>query len=170
MSDPVNWQAISAVAEALGAAGVIATLLYLAIQIRQANSNDRVDGLQQLGRDYANHSAVVMRDENVAAFIKGLNSYRDLTPEERVKFDICVAGYINVVEVGLYHAEVNRLDEVLEMLSNYLGPRLFAYPGLRDWWQHGKKGGFGESTQAWVDEEIQKNKDTEGFWEHKRAE
>ena len=166
----MNWDAISTVAEIIAAVGVIVTLLYLARQIRDGNENERVDAIQQVGRDYATHSAVVMSDENVGAFIKGLNSYGDLKTEERVKFDICMTGYINVVEVSIYHAEADRVDELLVMLSNYLGPRLFAYPGTEEWWRHGHKGGFAVSTQEWVDKQIEKNRNTSGFWEYQSAE
>ena len=35
----MNWDAISAIAELLGAVAVLATLVYLAFQIKQANTN-----------------------------------------------------------------------------------------------------------------------------------
>jgi hypothetical protein len=166
----MSWDAISTIAEVIGAAAVVGTLIYLAIQIRQGNDNDRVQGIQQLGRDYAAHTAAVTRDEMVGSFMKGLNRYGDLTPEERAKFEYCVGGYINLGEAALYHAEVNRLHEAMEMLSAYLGPRVFAYPGFREWWRHGDRAGFAESTQDWVDEQIARNADTPLFWEYGRGE
>lgn len=105
-------------AEVIGAIGVIVSLLYLAIQVRQGNQNHVVDSHQQIARDFGAHSAVVMRDENVSAFIKGLTQYDDLTAEGRVKFDLCVGVIINIVEVTIYDAEAGRLDAVLEMLNN----------------------------------------------------
>lgn len=162
----MNWDAISTIAEVVGAAAVVGTLIYLAIQIRQGNDNDRVQGIQQLGRDYAAHTAVVTSDEMVGSFMKGLKRYGDLSPEERAKFEYCVGGYINLGEAALYHAEVNRLQEAMEMLSAYLGPRVFAYPGFREWWRHGDRAGFAESTQQWVDEQIASNTETPPFWEY----
>lgn len=162
----MNWDAIGTIAEVVGAAAVVGTLVYLAIQIRQGNENDRVQGIQQLGRDYAAHTAVVTNDGMVGCFMKGLNRYGELSPEERAKFEYCVGGYINLGEAALYHAEVNRLHEAIEMLGAYLGPRLFAYTGFRDWWRHGDGAGFAESTQAWVDDQIARNTETKGFWEY----
>ena len=107
-----------------------------------------------------------MRDENVSAFIKELNTYEDLTAEERVKFDLCVGIFLNVVEVTIYHAEAGRLDEVLEMLHNHLGPRLFAYPGLEKWWRNGNRAGFSPETQDWVDKQIERNRGSAVFWEN----
>jgi len=164
----MNWDAISTIAEIIGAAAVVATLAYLAIQIRHGTDNDRVQGLQQLSRDWATHAALVSSDEHVAVFVKGLNAYAELSPEERVKFDFCVGGYINLGEVALYHAEVDRLHELIDAVNAYLGPRFFAYPGMRDWWHHGNKGGFTETTQKWIDEQILRNQETSPFWEAKQ--
>ena len=97
----MNWDAIGTIAEIIGATAVVATLAYLAAQIRHGIDNDRVQGIQQLSRDWATHSALVTSDENVAVFIKGLNAYGELSPEERMKFDFCVGGYINLGEVAL---------------------------------------------------------------------
>lgn len=165
----MNWEAIGSVAETLGALGVMASLIYLAVQLRQSKRDVRADALQQLGRDYAAHGSIVMQDENVTAFIKGLKCYSNLTATERVKFDYCATGFINIVESALYHGEAGRLDEVVVMLKEYLGPRVFAYSGFRAWWEHGRKAGFGEPTQAWVDEQIIQNKDTVGFWEYQHG-
>jgi len=160
----MNWDMISTVAEAVGAAGVIITLIYLARQVREANQNVAIEANQQLGRDLASHGAVVMGDENVDALLKGLKSFSTLTPQEQVKFDNAVAVYVNFVEATLLHNEAGRIEDVRVMLGNYLGPRLFAYPGFEEWWLHGEKGGFGDYTQREIDLMIEKYRGTKGFW------
>ena len=162
----MNWEAVGSLAETVGAVGVIGTLIYIAIQVRQTNRNLYVDAHQQVVRDYESHHSAVVQDENVEAFIKGLNNYSSLNPEERAKFDFCLAGYVNLIEETIYQADAGRLGEVLEMWRHYLGPRIFAYSGFRDWWVHGNRAGFAESTQTMVDTLIELNKDTEGFWEY----
>ena len=77
---------------------------------------------------------------------------RSLTPEERVKFDNCITGYINIVEVTLYHTEQGRIEEVLEMVSGNFGLRYFSYPGANEWWDHCEKLAFADSTRQWVDD------------------
>lgn len=163
----MNWDALGAVAEVVGAIGVIGTLLYIAVQVRQTNNDSRIEAHQQITRDYEQHMANVAHDQHVEAFVKGLNDYADLTPLERVKFDLCMSGYINLIEETLYHEEGGKLPELRQMLSAYLGPRLFAYQGFRDWWEHDRKAGFAEVTQSLVDDLIAMNGDTPGFWEYK---
>jgi hypothetical protein len=162
----MNWQVIATIAEVAAAIGVIVSLVYLARQIRQSTLDSEASANQEAGRDHANHLSVVMSDENTDAFIKGLNSYASLSPAERYKFDFCMGGYLNIVEVILLHNEAGRGFELLEMVTNNYGPRVFAYPGAKEWWDHGKKGGFGKSTQQWVDMMIEKNAGVPGFWEY----
>jgi hypothetical protein len=162
----MNWEVIGTIAEVAAAIGVIVSLVYLARQIRQANLDSEVSANREAGRDYADHLTVVMSDANTEAFIKGLNSYATLTPAERYKFDFCMAGYINLVEVILYQNEAGRASELLEMVTDNFGPRVFAYPGAKEWWNHGKKGGFAKSTQQWVDMMFEKNGGVPKFWEY----
>ena len=162
----MNWEAIGTIAEVVGAVGVIVSLLYLAVQIRRANINYVADSHHRVTDTWGNHTSIVMSDDNVAAFVKGLNAYEELSPEERVKFDFCISMLINLVETTIYHADAGVLDEVLEMEHNYLGPRLFAYPGFEQWWKHGDKSGFSPETQEWVDKEIELNRGSATFWEH----
>ncbi len=162
----MNWEAVGTVAETIAAIGVIVTLFYLARQIRESNVNDRVSANQEVGRDYASHLSTIMADENIASFIKGLNSYADLTPEERYKFDFCMAGYLNIAEVIIYHHEGSRMFEELDMITGNFGPRVFAYPGAREWWEHGHKEGFADSTKEWVDLMFQEYQGTPGFWQY----
>ncbi len=151
--------------EFIGGVAVLVTLIYLALQIRQSNQNDRLDALQKGLVNYSNHSAIVARDENVGAFVKGLNAYESLGPEERVKFNMCVTGYLNVVEMTKAHTETGKLNEVIDAVDPYFGPRLFAYPGFRDWWSHTKKAGFLPETVTWVDQQIDEHRSAKGFWE-----
>lgn len=162
----MNWEVIGSAAEVAAAIGVIVSLVYLARQIRQTHLDSEVSANQEAGRDYANHLCVVMADENTDAFIKGLNSYDSLTPAERYKFDFCMAGYVNMIEVILLQNEAGRGKDLLGMVTGNFGPRVFAYPGAKEWWDHGKKAGFAESTQQWVDMMFETNADVPGFWEY----
>jgi hypothetical protein len=166
----MNWEVIATVAEVAAAIGVVVSLVYLARQIRQASLDSEASANQELGRDYANLLSVIMSDENADAFMKGLHSYDLLAPVERFKFDFCMAGYLNLVEVILYHNEAGRGQDLLEMVTENFGPRVFAYPGAREWWAHGKKAGFGKSTQEWADMMFERNAETPGFWDYSSSE
>jgi hypothetical protein len=56
------------------------------------------------------------------------------------------------------------------MVTENFGPRVFAYPGARDWWAHGNKAGFAKSTQEWADMMFKKNAEIPGFWDYSSSE
>ncbi len=149
--------------EFIGGVAVLVTLIYLAIQVRQSNQNDRLSALKETIALYSSHGAIVASDEHVGAFVKGLRDYGSLGPEERVKFNMCVAGYLNVIEVTRAHQ--TRLDDVVEAVGPYFGSRLFAYSGFRDWWEHDARAGFLPETIAVVDQLVEAYRDSPGFWE-----
>ena len=49
----MNWEALAAIGELVGATAVVATLLYLALQIRQNNNSQRVLAKQEMTRQFA---------------------------------------------------------------------------------------------------------------------
>lgn len=78
----MNWDALGAIAELVGAAGVVATLVYLSIQIRNSANVDRAhiranltQGSQELVRLTVEHSALIIKANGDSA----------LTPEERFR-------------------------------------------------------------------------------------
>ena len=160
----INWDALGAVAETLGAVGVVATLIYLARQFHQSLVDADADANIQLGRDYLNHQALVISDENIGAFVKGLESFSSLSPEERIKFSVCATGYVNVIEATLMLIEAGRAHDELEMQKKYLSTRLLSYPGFEEYWQLSEKSGFGQATQEWIDQQIEANRGGPRFW------
>ena len=95
----MNWEAIGAIGEAVGAAGVIATLGYLAVQIRQNTRTVRA----------ATHQAWVssMNDVNMQlpqsrefarVCLTGGADPSKLDPEELLQFDIYVVQVFNSFE------------------------------------------------------------------------
>lgn len=53
MANTINWDALGAIGELIGAVAVVATLLYLAIQIRQNNASQRIAAKQEMTRQFA---------------------------------------------------------------------------------------------------------------------
>ena len=66
----MNWEAIGAVGEILGAAGVIITLIYLASQIRQNTRATRSQSVQSLAESGATMNAMIIEDLGMVGFWK----------------------------------------------------------------------------------------------------
>ena len=163
----MNWEAVGAIGEVGGAIAVVVTLVYLAIQVQQANSNSQKVALTEIITLYQHHSAVVASDDNAEAFLKGLRDYAGLTAIERVKFNMCIAGHMNVIDTILTYAwSAEGKDETEAPFAlDYYGARLFAYPGFRDWWHHTEQGAWIPKTIALVNRGIEVYRGSRGFWE-----
>jgi hypothetical protein len=74
----MNWEAIGTLAEVGGALGVIASLVYLGIQIRQNTHSAREASWQSVLRDLQQFRSLIAQDPEVArVYREGL---RDLNP------------------------------------------------------------------------------------------
>lgn len=89
----MNWSALGAIAELLGAAGVIASLLYLATQMRQSLSLARVEAQKRCIASMREVTANLLADPELnALFLKGLDDWSDL-PSEDQKADSCTSSF-----------------------------------------------------------------------------
>ena len=128
----MNWDAIGAIAELLGAIGVIASLIYLATQIRQSreqmsqNSDLIRSQLSMAVRESRQSATRVIATDREASrvFWAGLESRSALSEDDRHQFDPLMAlftfGWEHEFELGE------------GVLRNYL---VFQSAGYREWWQ-----------------------------------
>lgn len=92
----MNWDAIGATAEVVGAIGVLASLLYLGIQIRHNSSS--VDSSTEDGvvSGFNEINLIIAADPVLASlFTKGLENPSELSDEEATQFSFLFSSYIN---------------------------------------------------------------------------
>ncbi len=94
----MNWEALGAIGEIVGAMGVIATLIYLAIQIRQNTQQQKKYELASQA-DAVNASAEAVRDarrdiyqdpELCEIWIKGMSHPDKLTENEYTRYRLLI--------------------------------------------------------------------------------
>ena len=92
----MNWDAVGAIAEAVGAAGVLITLVYLAVQIRHNSASvdaSTEDGVTSGFNDVNN---VIAADAELGKiFTSGLQDPESLTAEEWVRFGFLFSSFVN---------------------------------------------------------------------------
>ena len=104
----MNWDALGAVAELLGAVGVIATLLYLARQIGQNSLMMRATIKQE--QSSAVQQIIFQWVEHPDLWIKVTND-QELSEEEEVQVDFMLRAGFRGFESHCHHAELGLLDE-----------------------------------------------------------
>ena len=82
----INWEALGAIANLLTAIGVIATLIYLSIQIRQNTKAVRSSSIQNLVRSFSTTAQAVLENGYVIPLLLKANAGTDaLTQEQRAQ-------------------------------------------------------------------------------------
>ena len=133
----MNWDAVGAIAETIGVLGVIVTVGYLAIQVRQSNRQEAVHGVQAAVKEFVNAYAAVTADELSAEnFRAGLNQFDELTRNDKAIFH----SKMQLLASGLYQVmvmyESGMLpDEELYSKSESLFLSFVLSPGGNQWWE-----------------------------------
>jgi hypothetical protein len=108
----VNWDAIGAIAELGGALGVIATLVYLAKQIRRSSAAENANAYQSLMDSWHQATARLLDPDTRATFVKGLGHYDSLSENERLQFHVQVAQLLDRFETMLHFKLLGVTDKV----------------------------------------------------------
>jgi hypothetical protein len=132
----MEWQAVSAVAEALGAAGVIVTLAYLAVQVRQ-NSRllersaeaTRVTADDAVVENFNEWRAMVVANPEVSElFIRGMEDTDQLDANERHRFNHMLATFTWTAW------QLWRVQALLGTPNTFLLRHMLMHRGGRSWY------------------------------------
>jgi len=133
----VNWEAIGAAGEILGAIGVIASLVYLAGQVRSSGNRARQAAIQSIVNQM-NNVWTQMSSERSFADIwvrgsKGLSNLNDET--ERVQFSALMLSIFRPYE-ELFHYRTSGLmeDWAWQSISSQCHA-LMGCPGFEQYWE-----------------------------------
>ena len=153
----MNWDAIGAIAELFGATGVIASLLYLARQMRNGAADARravVDGrraaaqavLAKLNTEY---ESVSTHHQLAEVFVRGSATLSALSPEEAVQFSALLLSFVRPYEELLHYKRAGAVEDwVWESVELVVLPQL-ATPGGLEWWAK-RRSWFTSTFQAHV--------------------
>ena len=128
----LSWDAIGAVGEVVGGVGVIVTLIYLAIQVRQNTKASEKQNLRDATEFLHSCYRSVIEDQELADIsVRGMKDYAALTEAERERFH-----YLNVTQlqaattiIELRGAE----DTSIPSMTDVFDRRMLS-AGYREWW------------------------------------
>lgn len=91
----MNWDAIGAIGELAGAATVVISVLYLALQVRQTNRKSATDSGTEVLAEMNRLQEFVFSDPGGAALLLKLKDGSDLSPEEQIKAHVLADRALN---------------------------------------------------------------------------
>ncbi|MBL4709271.1 MAG: hypothetical protein JKY48_12620 [Flavobacteriales bacterium] len=131
----MNWDAIGAVAESLGAIGVILTLIYLAMQIRQNTESSLTTAEVSFVNEFvAWHARVTAQPELGEIWDAALENPDALSKEQARRFIWLLAEFFLIIEGQYKLYQKNRLtadswQAKLNVIQGLLGNSL-----VEQWW------------------------------------
>ena len=148
----MNWEAIGAVAELLGAVAVLATLVYLARQIRQ--SRDAVESASAetvLSNMNAAYQNAATSSELGRVLFAGQENMDALTDEEKGQFVFWFFGYFRTLELAYHHYLAGNFNE--SMWEGYARhtQSLVITSGVKQYWEM-RKDVFSPEFANYIDE------------------
>jgi hypothetical protein len=132
----VNWEAIGAVGEMLGAAGVIVTLIYLARQIRQNTRATKLAMSQSIAAAARDWNRPLLQDPELAwTFQVGTEDPTQLDEKEQARFVELCFSLLRMYEDAHYQYHHGALDpDVWKGYEKLYGAYAKA-PGFQVYWE-----------------------------------
>ena len=153
----MNWEMLSALGQLVAAVGVIPSLIYLAIQIREQNKERRRAGINVLTAQWGDLVKSAQESADFSAvFLDGIRSFHSLDPVAKLRFSAFFTRFTRNCEGMFLYYRDGALDkalwcEVERTISDY-----FAYPGVKEWWST-RKHWLTDEFRAVVEALIAKN-------------
>lgn len=147
----MNWVAIGTIAEIVGAAAVVVSLLYVAMQIRQNTRQIRVATYEGTTRDFRKFTREVLTAGLTDVFILGLEDPDSLDDNQKLDFAFMIYDVFKAFENVHYHYLHGTLDE-----DAWKGWRRFIEqyaiaPGAQRYWSL-RRDVFTSSFRGFIDE------------------
>ena len=139
----MNWDAIGAIAETLGAVGVIASLVYLATQIRhsrdQMSQNTqalRAGTYQQFQSELGDAFWRAIEVPGLDSVVRsGFADYRQLNEAAAFKFEYFIVGCFATYENAYYQFRSGLLDEDRWLIHSAGLRAVLGIAGVGQWWK-----------------------------------
>lgn len=153
----MDWVAIATVAEVIGAAGVIASLIYLALQVRASTRASAVESkLVSAGFQLDFYKMLVQYPELQEIMVRGRKGLESLSREDSHRFSnlLNIAfGSFSAAHFQFRQGSVGESD----FYENLVTIRYFLRsPGCQQWWEKFGKHMYGPEFVAVIEGEIGK--------------
>jgi len=131
----LTWEAIAAIGEAVGGFAVIASLIYLAVQIRQSRQLERAASIREMfakGSDMVGYTA--LHPEKLETIRRGVADFSQLSVEEIDVFNGWGIHCLVTIEQAMYMHRDGLLPDASWRAFENFGLAIIGSPGGSAWW------------------------------------
>lgn len=151
-------QELGSLGELIGAIATVATLVYLAVQIRTNTQTVRSAATQSVHEAFATWYRMLATDADLAQITAaGLQDYESLSDAERARFVATFMSFLSCWQDAFIKWREGALSRELWSGWEQVSMNLFMAPGGRAFW--GERGYlFGDEFRRYVEEDLMKRK------------
>jgi len=149
----MNWDAISAIGENVGALAVVISVLYLAYQVKQNTRHSQAFTQRDIIRDIHGHQAQIRENPRLIRY--GFSAFDEMTDDDKLVVNTYFNELVSTFESTLRLNNAGLVDPTV--FSGHRGFLLAALqtPGGRQWWI-GIKGLFSADIRSYIETEIER--------------
>lgn len=142
---------ISQIAQAISSAAVVASLVFVGIQLNQNTKGTRATSHHAITEALNHINLIWARDAELARiWIAGSEGRHTLSCEERWRFDAVARAYMHVCETMYVQAALGAGDAGIVTAEENGIRSVFRSPGIREWWAENPFG-FSNDFRRYVD-------------------
>ncbi len=132
----MNWDALGAIAEAAGAIGVVGSLAYLALQIRNNTQGLRSGAVQSITDRTVELALTLATDATISEILdRGYTAFDSLSEDEQRRFRQVIHAQMQNYEAAYYHYRSGFLDVSQWLPMQRRLEYAFGRPGVRELWR-----------------------------------
>jgi len=135
----MNWEAIGASAEVVGVVAILASLIYVAIQIRQNNEQQRIQSYQAWVAANMELNMAALDPSMARIFVEGNMDSANLNNDTFTPYGMWYTGLMQMAQTTDYLYRAGSLDQELWETELDRAAMILAVPGVRQWWDAGGK-------------------------------
>ncbi|WP_297707934.1 hypothetical protein [uncultured Eudoraea sp.] len=164
----MTLEQIYLLAEIVAAIAVVASLIYLSIQIRNSRSQAKSDAIDLITKERSEFVKMMAQDQELSLIVpKGLAAKSKLPANEYYRFNNFLYYIFITLESGYRKWENNDLDEELWKGWDEAVYWWLLFPGVQTWWVNNIAPGYTESFKKYINNNIEKIK-VEGWSANKQ--
>ena len=152
----MNWEAISAIGQLVGALAVVISLIYLANQVRSnaretrlAAMRSTLDFLTRFTQQIAEHADLAELRH------RGFDDFESLEGVERARFGSYMHAMFRTMETVYYQHLEGHLDPRVWRGLEVVVRDINAYPGVQAWWRSYSRWFSGEEFAKFINQQQQ---------------
>ena len=133
--ESLTLEDLANIGELIGSIGIVASLIYLGIQIKIQNSESRIAVITSLTEQWSSFMTLLASgDEHGLIWVEGLKKFPEMEDGKKVRFSAMMSNILHIDEALHKHHLDGKLDD--DIWSGFSARMLdtFANPGAKNWW------------------------------------